>query len=328
MSKKISLISFFILAVGLTIFLSFGHAIGSSSSNAVVPEELKPEFAKICSGNGGINCSIIRADGFVVCNDGKINQSNLIYAIPECHETLTRIADQESELMAKSGCYPPSEMGCFEEKSFSNLSARLKSSGLLNSELGKEELSQCHSQITEYNRKNIDYKLCLIQNGQSQINYSGKTILPILKAAFCPIFYGDKSSYDYDSDLCICDSDSFMFNGRCTDQSLICRTKYGSGVSAENGNCLCQTGYQFDQIKTSCIKTTPVPTHKPAVTYLPKITITQPTTRTENNNTFYSPKPTIPTPNISPEMNYENSSFIGKLINSFKTAFRNMLKLI
>ena len=204
-----------------------------------VIEAAKAEFlAKICAGHGGVNCSIINSDASVVCNDGTIDTSlSTIYAISQCQKTIEDLANQESDFMAESGCFPPSEISCINEGAYQNLFKHLASSGSANSELGRNELAQCRQDIANYNKDNKNYRQCLINHGRPQFEPSGKIVLPILKAAFCPLFYGNNSSYDFETDLCLCDNGYFLHNGQCLQADKICQEKYGSQASAKNGDC-------------------------------------------------------------------------------------------
>jgi len=284
-------------------------------------ERSTAEFlTNICKNHSGVNCSILNADASIVCNDGTKDTSPItIYAIPQCQKTLEEIATQESDFMAETGCFPPSEMGCFNETSYQNLYNILTASGLANSELGKSELAQCREQISGYATDSKNYRQCLTNNNRPQFEPSGKMALPILKAMFCPIIYGEKSSYNQEVDLCLCDKGYFMDNGKCTEATTICRSKYGSGIFAKNGNCSRNVSVQ-----------TPVPVKS----ILPKTTQIKPSPNSKLNLTtptmtpmaYFTPEftnqPQIE--NIVPETDINLiSSIIGKLLSGLK----NILKL-
>lgn len=281
----------------------------------------------ICVDHGGVNCTTINPDALAVCNDGVIEESTFIYAVPECHKTLEDTANQESDFMARNSCYPPSEMGCFSEQSYQNLHKILTTSGLANSELGKNELAQCRQQITAYALKERDYRQCLFDSGQTQFNLSGKAGLPILKAVFCSIFYGDKSSYNSDIDLCLCNTGYFIHNDQCVQADKICQDKYGPRASAKNGNCVMpsvasafikslispKAGQPKDNPKLLGVPlTTPeLDTIYPAQTpLLPEI--------------ITSPSPTEISNNLGQEI---EKSFVKNIVNSLISGLKKMLKL-
>lgn len=285
-------------------------------------ERAKNEFmANICANHGGINCSIIRPDAFVVCNDGTVDESHLIYTIPACHESISNIIDQESNFMVESGCYPPSEMGCFSNESFENLTQILKSNRLIDSELGKEELNQCRNQIRDFNYKNEDFKQCLVKNNRPQFNPSGKNIVPLLKAIFCPIFYGDHSSYDFDNNLCLCDSGYFMLNNVCTDGLSICQTKYGSGALVKNGNCIVSSPTPIKQSGGT------EPTPFMPIYHTPPNNIS--TTNISNLNTEHYPQGNM-APEVSQIQNFNQPkiNIFKNMLNSIISNIKNLFELL
>ena len=220
---------------------------------------------KICENNGGINCSILRDDASITCNDGTVDDAYIIYSIPQCQKTIGDIVNQQSKFMADSGCLPPSEMTCVSDQSYINLWKKLNASELADSELGKSELTQCRQQIKDYAAKNKNFKQCLAINGNSKFSLPTNRLLqPMIKALFCPIFYGNNSFYDDGADLCVCDNNYFMSGGKCVEASLICRSIYGSNVYAQNGNCLIAkstlTQKPAEQIPTPLVNNiTPLP---------------------------------------------------------------------
>lgn len=293
-------------------------------------EKLTAEFmAKICAGHGGVNCSIINDDASVVCNDGTIDKLYpTIYAIPQCHKTIEDITDQQSDFMAKSGCFQPSEMTCINEQSYQNLYKILAASGLADSELGRNELTQCRYDIDIYQAKNADYKRCLSENNNSQFDLpNDRLVLPVLKAVFCPMFYGNNVSYDLETDLCVCDSGSFMSGGKCTDASLICQEKYGPGAFAQKGNC----------IKPALVpkETAPTPTIQPKINSAPSAVL-KPTYQTIEP----APAPYISTlPEIATEPDNQpaltnpadkpkTGGAIRNIISSIISGIKNILKLL
>jgi hypothetical protein len=236
LKKKVSLIP----ALLFSFFLITSSLAANPTPDPATIEKAKNEYlANICAKHGGVNCSIINKDASIVCNDGTIDESlSTIYAVPQCQKTIEDIVTQQSDFMAKSGCFPPSEMGCFSEQSYQNLYEILTDSKLVSSELGKSELIQCRQQIREYSVKNADYKKCLTENGNAQFDVSSARFAqPLLKVIFCPIFYGPNTSYNSDADLCSCDNGYFMSGGKCVEAIQICQSKYGPGASAQDGNC-------------------------------------------------------------------------------------------
>ncbi|OGM99125.1 MAG: hypothetical protein A2817_00295 [Candidatus Yanofskybacteria bacterium RIFCSPHIGHO2_01_FULL_39_8b] len=318
----------------MPVFSFFAPLIFSTSSaqtiqptpDAATIEKAKNEYlAKICSGHGGVNCSIVNSDATVVCNDGTIDQSlSTIYAVPECQKTLEEMATKESDFMAESGCFPPSEMTCINEQSYQNLYKHLASSGLANSELGKSELSQCRQQITDYIFKDQNYRRCLTNNGQANFNLSGKAGLPILKAIFCPIFYGNNVSYGYDTDLCVCDNGYFMSNKQCVNANKICQSKYGDSSFAQNGNC-----YKPSLSPTS---TTPILTSSPLVPSIPRAKVTLP--RQEESFPLIRSTTSSPLAQILPnQIKLENNStdtsknFLLIIFHKISSGIKNIIRL-
>lgn len=292
--------------------LGFDSLTSSAQTSQPTPTATLPP---ICQNHGGVNCSVLNPDALVVCNDGTVDNSTIIYAVPECHSVLESMANQESDFMDNSGCYPPSEMGCFSEQSYKNLYKILAVSSLSGSMLGKEELAQCRQQITDYSQKTSDYNQCLTDHNQPGFNLSGKTGLPIFKAIFCPIFYGPNTSYNSDADLCVCNKGYFLADGTCTEATQICKSRYGSDSYAQNGNC-----YQSPSEPANAPIPTPITTPK-------KI--------------FISPFPRsvqainpLPTPDVSPrpleEINIpqkDNSNFITRFFTALTLSVKNVLKL-
>jgi hypothetical protein len=200
-----------------------------------------------------------------------------------------------------------------------NLSTHLASLGVLNSELGKNELNQCRQQIISYRNKSQDYKQCLIKNNNSEFSLpTNRVVQPLLKTFFCPIFYGDNSSYDPDADLCFCGKGSFLSDDKCVDASSICRKKYGTKSYSKNGNCL-------NTSNTSTLKptaSTPPPIKEEfsisTTLNLPSITPTP-----------YTPTPTTTdTPKIlTDEPLQKNPGLLKSTLNSFVSMIKKLLKL-
>src|SRR3989344_5109718 len=87
--------------------------------DAATIEKAKNDFlSNICASHGGVNCSIIRPDAAIICNDGTRDESTIIYAVPQCQNAVLSTVEQESDFMARSGCSPPPEMGCFTAQSY------------------------------------------------------------------------------------------------------------------------------------------------------------------------------------------------------------------
>ncbi len=197
----------------------------------------KEFFAKICSGHGGVDCSVINQEGSVVCKDGTLDKNfPFIYGIPECQDQILQKADQDSDFILKSACYPPSELGCTTAQSYTNLLKYLGS--VSNSELGKLETDQCRQQMTDYAAADAEYHQCLVAQGRPDFTPTGKLSIPLLKAVFCPIYYGKYSSYEFDLDLCVCAQGYFLNQGQCVQADQICQSIHGSGSYAKDGYCI------------------------------------------------------------------------------------------
>lgn len=320
MTLKIKLAITIFLLLGSFVFAlnHFASAV-TSPTPMITPDTatLEKTLNNVCSNHGGVNCSILNPESSVVCNDGTIDTNSIIYAVPQCQKTIEARISQQSDLMASSGCFPPSELTCTTEQSLENLFVYLTKLGVANSELGKDNLTQCRKEINTYNNKNKDYKQCLADNKIGPIDLpTDRLVLPILKAAFCPLTYGNNSSYNMASDICVCDAGYFRSGDTCLEASQICQGIYGPGSSADKGNC---------------IKPTPAPSTK--------IIITSPPIIPKNisiEKTFIRPQASkLPkvTPSSSRTVNPDNisekpprniiRSFIGSLISEIK----NMLKL-
>ena len=260
------IISFLLVTTIILIILKPGRYASSADDipNSTSSPQVTPVMSTNydpCSGHGGANCSLFSFEAPVTCNDGTINDFFPFYAVQQCQKAVEDMSQEQFDFMANSGCYPPSEITCTNEQSYKNLSQTLTTSGLISSELGKNELINCRQEIKSYQIKNAGYKQCLLDNNRSGFVYLGKVGLPLLKSVFCPIFYGDRASYDLDADLCLCDmgyfvsnvSETGLSNGQCMDASLICQSKYGSNAYAKSGNCSCNKGYQFNDARTQCI---------------------------------------------------------------------------
>ena len=298
----------------------------------VYPSPTTPPFYDGCSSHGGVDCSIINQDASVVCNDGTIIDY-FIYAVPQCQDIIQASAKQYSEFLNQSGCFPPSEMTCINSQSYQNLYKKLTSLGLERSELGKSELIQCNQDIKSYEVKNNEYKQCLSDNNNPQFDLpSNRLIQPIMKTVFCPIFYGNNSSYDYPSDLCVCDRGYFMSNGKCKNSSTICQSKYGSGTLAQNGNCLCKSGYKFNANKTACVSQlqpwptlTPTPSiikSSPTPTSLVTIQLRPLITPRQSQGMFYDTRPII-----EEKTDESTPNFVFKFFDLIATGIKNILKL-
>ncbi|MDP3792904.1 MAG: hypothetical protein Q8Q89_04230 [bacterium] len=310
-------------------------------TNTVAAQTATPVFeAPVCKDNKGVNCSIIRPDASVVCNDGTVDDSYIIYGVPECQKTIEAMDEQQSSFMEQSGCFPPSEMICINEQSYQSLYTVLNASGLANSELGKNELAQCRQQIGEYTLKKKDYNQCLSENNNPEFTLpSAIFIKPLLKAIFCPIFYGDNVSYDYEADLCLCDQGYFMSNEKCEGASLICQSKYGPTAISQNGNCYCKEGYRLNTNKNRCVLVeqlikpssapVPIPTKKPN----PPPTISPPLQIVKQISTpKATPQPTKDFSSSNQSQTAENliqtkPSFITKIFTTFISGIKNILKL-
>ncbi|MDO8496542.1 MAG: hypothetical protein Q7S43_03770 [bacterium] len=319
LKKKVPLI----LALLFSFFLvTFSLAANPTPDPATIEKAANEYLANICAKHGGVNCSIINKDASIVCNDGTIDESlSTIYAVPQCQKTIEDLANQQSDFMAESGCYPPSEMACVSEVSYQNLYKILIASGLANSELGRDELAQCRQQIGEYSVKNTDYKKCLIENNNSQFDVSSaRFVQPLLKVIFCPIFYGPSTSYNSDADLCSCDNGYFMSGGKCVEATKICQSKYGPGTSAQYGNCSkpvsVPTPISLEELPSASPRITPSSfTGQNSSTLRPTIQSSQSPVPSDQSELESNPATTI------------NTSFITRIVTAIISKIRNIFKL-
>lgn len=268
----------------------------------------------ICVGHGGPNCSIINPDASVICNDGTIDETYFIYAATECQKDIYDRAEKESALMEKTGCFPPSEITCINNESYKNLYLHLARTKTVDSELGKMELRECINEINEYGAKYKEYKQCLLDNNISEPTLPGdRLVLPIMKSIFCPIFYGNKASYDSDLDLCVCDIGYFKYNSKCESGPKICQEKYSPDSIFKNGSC-------------SKPSTTPTENSSP----ITNLRNPYPTGSIGTNP--YSPTPRPPQlmfidePSVQPVEN-ERPNIIKSILNSITSKIREILNL-
>lgn len=333
-------VAFWVYGIVFTILDSRSRASGETAvsvptitPDAQTIEKAWTEFmAKICAGHGGVNCSAFNSDFSVVCNDGTTDESLLsIYSVPQCREIIENLTNRQSDLMAQTGCYPPSEITCIDQGSYNNTFQRLSSLGLANSEFGRIELGECRNEINIYQRKNTDYKQCLQENKIAPINLPGDRLaLPILKSIFCPMFYGKNASYDSDIDLCVCDAGYLKYNGACQSESSICKIKYGPSFVAQNGNCVqsTQTAAKTPEPPSPVqIKTPPVPSvtlqNSPYPVAGLTIQVSTNLTNLEEQNESQStsePPPPIKVPGIFPQNMLKN--IINSVVSGIKDIFR------
>jgi hypothetical protein len=296
----------------------------------------------VCSGQGGVDCTIIRPDASVVCKNGTVEESYTIYSIQQCQETIENLVRQQSNFVAKSGCFSPSEMGCTEGQSYQSLNKHLANLGVANSELGKSELKQCRQQINSYKVKERNYKNCLLKAGDPGFSLPSNNLAqPILKAVFCPIFYGDNSTYDQTIDLCLCDKGYFLSAGKCVEASKICRSKLGASAFAKNGNCVLpqkiETPKPIAPLHTPVpTKTVPKPTYpKPTPSAAPKPLLFIATPSETPTSHVYNPNPYIYKVSPSPEIAFSNDdvemvttkNHLKTLVNVFVSGIKKLVKL-
>ncbi|MEX2090973.1 MAG: hypothetical protein WD989_02500 [Candidatus Paceibacterota bacterium] len=193
----------------------------------------------VCVGHGGVDCAVLKPDASVTCKDGTKDDSlPFIYAVPQCQEEIELLTQQQADFMTTSGCFPPSEMGCMNSQSYNSVLERLRAQGLENSELGKNELNKCGQQIQEFRSLNAEFQSCLVDNNNPNFSLPGNRLVqPILKAVFCPLFYG-YSTYNSETDTCLCDNGYFLFGERCVEANMACKSKYDANYYAQNGNCV------------------------------------------------------------------------------------------
>lgn len=338
MSRNVLILAVIVFVLIAFVSADFYSLDGSAQTiqptpDSAIVEAAKADFmAKICAGHGGVNCSIFNPDFSIVCNDGTVDESLLsIYSLPQCRETIENLTDQQSDLMAQTGCYPPSEITCIDQGSYNNTLQRLSSLGLVNSEFGRIELGECRNEINIYQSKNTDYKQCLAKNNIAPINLPGDRLaLPILKAIFCPMFYGKNTSYDSDIDLCVCDMGYLKYRGTCQSESSICKIKHGPGFIAQNGNCVqsaqitAKTPEPLSPVQTTIL---PVPSGTAQNNPYPVASLTiQVSTdlknldeQNKNQNISESP-PSIKVPDISPQNILKN--IINSVVSGIKNIFR------
>jgi hypothetical protein len=212
-------------------------------------EEVSKYLNSICSTNGGVNCSLY-SEPTIICNDGtKSNLPYTVYMLPQCQETIDKIAREQSDFMAETLCFPPAETLCINDGSYKKLSNFLKKNNLVDSELGKEELIRCQKEIEKYKISNLNYRKCLAENNNENFEPMGRETLPLLKTIFCPIIYGKNSSYNAELEMCSCNKNYFLNNNICVEINTICQNKHGKNSYGENGNCYCKEGYVLENNK-------------------------------------------------------------------------------
>ena len=235
--KILSIFIIVVLTIAVFVILNLRYTNSIAGNTSPTPSP----YLEVCTEHGGVNCTILNPDASVTCKDGTTDESvPFIYAVPQCKNEIEALTQEQFDFMTKSGCSPPSEMGCISIQSYNAILERLKGQGVENSELGKNELNECGQQIQEYQRLNTGYQACLLENNNPNFNLTGNRLAqPILKSVFCPIFYG-YSTYDYGTDTCLCDNGYFLFDGRCVEADLICKSKYNPNSFVQNGTCVVQ----------------------------------------------------------------------------------------
>ena len=220
----------------LSAVLFFSIFLTKNSGVAVNSEPESASYA--CVGRGGVDCSIIKSDASVTCKDGTTDETLFIFMVTQCQKEIEAWTQKQSDFITKSGCTPPSEIGCISNKSYDAVQKRLKAGRLEKSELGKIELNECRQQIKNFEAQDKSYKTCLAKNNNPEFDLPGNRLFqPVFKMLFCPIFDGN-SDYDYETDTCFCKAGYFLFGGKCTEANTICKSKYGSETSAKNGSCI------------------------------------------------------------------------------------------
>jgi hypothetical protein len=337
MVKK-NLIFLSIITVFVTVVLfatSFYSSISTAQTVQPTPDPATIEkatndyLADICKDHGGINCSAINSDYPIVCNDGTVDESLIsIFSVPQCQESINNLVNEQSDLMAETGCYPPSEITCISQESYNSTYQRLNSLGMANTELGRIELAECWKEVLDYQTKNNDYKLCLSENKIAPIDLpTDRLVLPILKAVFCPMFYGVNSTYEPYSDLCVCDEGYVKNNGTCLAESSICQLNYGTDSYAQGGNCIKPTLALINNPRQAPLQTnnTPLPSvtvsTSPTSSSNPPIqTFPSPPIVNEQYQNISEPPPPIIVPDISPQNIFKN--IFSSIASGIKNIFR------
>ncbi len=313
--KKVFLIFTLVFSFFLVTLSFAADPTPQPTPDAATIEKAKSEYlSKICSGHGGVNCSVINKDATITCGDGTIDNSlPTIYAVPQCQEIIKTRATAEANFMAESGCFPPYEMTCINSQSYQNLYNHLSSLGVANSELGKGELAQCTEDIKTYEKNLANYKTCLSNTDNSNFEPSGKIVLPMLKVAFCPIYYGPNSEYSQSADLCLCDEGYFVSGQQCIQADKLCKNSYGPDAYAQQGNCIVP--------KNTPIATT-VATPEPVAIAINSVTPTPVIY-------YYSPGPEIssePAP-TGDSIQRLDTVFLGKIFEAIINGFKKVLNL-
>jgi hypothetical protein len=328
-----------VLFVAILIFPGFTQITAQSLPNLVNLDDVP-----ICADHGGVDCNITHPKAFTVCKDGTVDESFIIYTVPQCRDELEAKTKDDSAFLTKSGCFPPSEMGCISTKSYNNLYNELNKIRSVDSELSQIHLSVCSGEIDLFNSLNARYKQCLIDNGRPDFIPSGRETLPLLKSIFCPAFYGENSKYDFDVDLCLCNDGYSMTSGsqlsgggQCVKESQVCSLKYGSNSYIKDGDCFCREGYEFNESNSGCIlqnkvdiKTISVPEQNPEFTVLPDVTIPQKLYYKPaklNLSSIFSSTTTEPVLASSTQGGQESLKEASKKENIFKKIFNKLTRV-
>jgi hypothetical protein len=162
----------------------------------------------------------------------------------------------------------------------------------------------------------------------------------ILTCDSCFSKYGLNSSYNYINKKCECD-DGYVANGNsCITYTQSCQIKYGPNSFGDKQYCHCNSGYQWNTLKTGCVEIEVIPTSTP-VQFKKTLVIPTPTPShvyipLNNQSLNLSPTPILITPTFSPSpllsstpelspspiSTPELSSIVTKFFNWIKGIFR------
>lgn len=266
--------------IGTLIFIGTLTGGGVAWSQEPTQDSIPAAIADVCKNHGGANCSVLTDEAVITCNDGTIDDTTIIYAVPQCHDEIEATVQNQSQFLVDSGCIPPGELACTTYESYAGLREILTEQGTTTSELGKRELAQCLQDIQEYAAKQKAYQSCLARNDNPTFSLpTNEIVQPILKALFCPLVYGTYAEYHPDYDVCACADGYFLSGGTCVEASTVCKTLHGAQSSAQNGTCVGTLG-------------SPVPT--PRVSSGPGIGMSGSQTQTPSPSSQRTPLPLDP----------------------------------
>ena len=116
--KILSIFIIVVLTIAVFVILNLRYTNSIAGNTSPTPSP----YLEVCTEHGGVNCTILNPDASVTCKDGTTDESvPFIYAVPQCENEIEASTQEQFDFMTKSGCSPPSEMGCINVQSYNSL---------------------------------------------------------------------------------------------------------------------------------------------------------------------------------------------------------------